>query len=296
MTTEQISCAPGSSTNEDLIAVVESDGVCDLVMLDGASSVADTNYIDREHGDVAWFVRAFSAALAQANVPGMRQGGAVRRAVDAVRARYRAQAAGAAIPVYAYPLAALAWVRIRQRDDHLALSLYCLGDCKVFAIDAAGAVRDLAPWVNPQEAVLQGAIGALTAEDLADPALRRARLLPMLRARRAAQHEAPAPNALCLAPQGEFDARETSVRLAPGSSVLVMSDGFYRLVDPYGLYTIETLAQRCRDGALAALMDELRLFEKARAPGMLAVKNADDASAVLWTGQPLTEGMKNDVV
>jgi hypothetical protein len=201
-----------------------------------------------------------------------------------VRQAYAARAGVGAVPVYAHPLAALAWIRIRQAQDHLALSLYCLGDCKVFAVDAAGAVRDLDPYVNPHEAVLKDAIAALGLEGVCDPAAKRARLLPMLRARRASQHGSPAPEVLCLAPRGEFKAREYALRLAPQTAVLAMTDGYYRLVDTYGLYTIEELAQRCRTDGLAALLDELRAFEAARASATLAVKSADDASAVLWTG------------
>lgn len=290
MTTEQISCAPGSSINEDLIAVFDSGGVCDLVVLDGASSVADTDYIDAQQGDVAWFVQAFAAALEAAIAPGVPQGAAVRRAVDAVRAGFDARAGAGSIPLYAHPMAALTWIRIEQRADHLALSLYCLGDCKAFAFDADGAVCDLDPYVNPHEAVLREAMGALNTQDMRDPLLRRARLLPMLRARRESQHSSSAPDVLCLAPQGEFKARAFTRRLPPGTAVLAMTDGFYRLVDAYGLYTIEGLVQRCRTRGLAALMDELRSFEAARASGVMAVKSADDASAVLWSGRLNTEG------
>jgi hypothetical protein len=281
MTTEQISRAPGSGSNEDLIAVFESDETTDLVVLDGATSVADTDYVDREQGDVAWFVQAFAAELRKAIAPGLAQGAAVRRAVDAVRRAYREGAGAQAIPLYAHPLAALTWIRIRPQTDHSALSLYCLGDCKAFAVDAAGAVLDLDPYVNPHESVLQEAIAALGLEGVADPAAKRARLLPMLRARRAFQHQSPAPEVLCLAQQGEFKAREYAFTLAPGAAVLAMTDGFYRLVDSYGLYTIEELAQRCRTDGLSALMDELRAFEAAR--GCYAGgESADDASAVLW--------------
>ena len=282
MTTQHISRAPDGGINEDLIAVFESGATTDLLVLDGATSVADANYIDPHQGDVAWFVQAFAAEMHGAIAANLSQGAAVRKAVDAVHRRYRAQAAGAAIPLYAHPLAALTWIRVRRMADHLDLSLYCLGDCKAFAIDGAGAVRDLDPYVNPYEAVLQEAIGALDLADVSDAAVKRARLLPMLRARREAQQGAPAPESLCLAPQGEFKAREYALRLQLESAVLAMTDGFYRLVDPYGLYTVEELAQRCRSVGLAALLDELRAHENARANAALAVKSADDASALLW--------------
>ena len=64
-----------------------------------------------------------------------------------------------------------------------------------------------------------------------------------------------------------------------------MTDGFHRLADTYGVYTQDDLVRRCRSAGLAGLVQELRAWEAARAGlhAPLAVKNADDASAVVWT-------------
>ena len=88
MTTHHLSSAPGSGTNEDLIRVFEAEGLTDLLVLDGATSVADANYVDQQRGDVAWFTHAFADALAQAIGPGVSQAQAVRRAVGTVRQAY----------------------------------------------------------------------------------------------------------------------------------------------------------------------------------------------------------------
>ena len=298
MTTAYLSCAPGDGINEDLIRVFRQDGLTDLLVLDGATSVADADYIDRQQGDVAWFTHAFAGALAREIDPGVAQARAVHRAIETVRQAWLAAADGRTVPLYAHPLAAMTWIRIRHLDDHISLSLYCLGDCKVFAVDAGGAVADLDPYVNPYEDVLQEAMAALTREGVHDPDLRRARLLPMLRARRESQHMAPAPSVLCLAPQGEFSAREYALRLPLDSALLAMTDGFYRLVDPYGLITLEELGRRCRQDGLAPLMRELRRFEGARTgdgatANSAAVKSADDASAVIWTALPPDLSLKD---
>ena len=296
MTTEHLSCAPDSGINEDLIRIIEGDRLTDILVLDGATSVADTNYIDTRQGDVAWFTHAFADALARViapGQPGVPQAQAVQRAIEAVGQAYRVASGARAVPLYAHPLAALTWIRIRQADDHFALSLYCLGDCKVFAVHPDDSVVDLDPYVNPHEAVLQEAMAALGAEGVADPVLRRERLLPMLRARREFQHTSPGPDVLCLAPQGQFKAREYALRLPPDAGVLAMTDGFYRLVDPYGLYKLEDLGRRCRRDGLEPLMRELRDFEVARTAGTMAVKSADDASAVIWT-PPLHDSYLKD--
>ena len=287
MSTEHLSCAPGSGINEDLIRVIEGGGLTDIIVLDGATSVADTNYVDAGQGDVAWFAHTFADALEQAIGPGVSQAQSVHRALESVRQAYRLAVGEREVPLYAHPLAAMTWLRIRQPGDHLALSIYCLGDCKAFVVHPDGAVADLDPYVNPYEGVLQEAMAALTLEGVADPARRRERLLPMLRARRESQHAAPAPNVLCLAPQGEFNAREYALSMPLDAAVLAMTDGFFRLADPYGLYTLEELGRRCRQAGLAPLMRELRQFELAQGAkqgnGTMALKRADDASAVIWT-------------
>ena len=119
-------------------------------------------------------------------------------------------------------------------------------------------------------------------EGVIDPTLRRERLLPMLRRRREEQNMAPAPQSLCLAPAGPFAARRYAVRAEPGTTLLVMTDGFYRLVDPYRLYNDAGLLRACAQGRLGALLGELREHERLSGGAGMAVKQADDASAVVW--------------
>jgi hypothetical protein len=200
-----------------------------------------------------------------------------------VRAAFDDRSLGEAVPVYAWPIAAMTWIRLlRGRDGASELLLYCLGDCKTLMLRADGGVQDLDPWVNPQEAVVQEAIAALAREGIDDPAVRRERLLPMLRRRREEQNTALGPQSLCLAPAGPFAARRYAARAEPGSTLLVMTDGFYRLVDPYGLHGDASLLRACASGGLEALLAELRAHEAASGGAGMAVKQADDASAVAW--------------
>jgi hypothetical protein len=268
--------------NEDLVAVFEQAGVADIVVLDGATSVAQRNYIDRHDGDVAWFVGRFGRAFGRTLAGRGSQEQAVRAAVDAVRAEFEDRTAGHAVPVHAWPVAAMTWVRVMPMGEASELMLYCLGDCKTLLLRADGSVLDLDPWSNPQEAVLQHAIAGLVDEGVDDPAARRERLLPMLRRRREEQNTAPQPQSLCLAPAGPFVARRYSLRAERGATLLVMTDGFYRLVDHYGLYTDAGLLRACAEGRLEGLLRELREYERASGGAGLAVKQADDASAVAW--------------
>jgi hypothetical protein len=105
----------------------------------------------------------------------------------------------------------------------------------------------------------------------------------MLRRRREEQNTALSPGTLCLAPAGPFAARRYALRAEPGAALLCMTDGFYRLVEPYGLYTDAGLAQACVGEGLDHVLARLRRHEHAAGSGTgMAVKQADDASAVLW--------------
>ena len=178
----------------------------------------------------------------------------------------------------------MTWLRISHHDKASHATLYSLGDCKTLLHTASGPCVDLDPFVNPQEAVLQDVIARLKADGVEDPLRRRERMLPMLRARRESQTMAPAPGVLCLAPNGPFQARLRSIELAHDASVLVMTDGFYRLVDLYGLYNDPGLVKACIEFGLEAQLDKLRNHElNCTDTATHAVKSADDASAVLWS-------------
>jgi hypothetical protein len=131
--------------------------------------------------------------------------------------------------------------------------------------------------------VLQAELARLAAEGVSGVEARRARLMPMLRARREFLNAAAAPTVLCLDPRGPIAAREHSAPLPPGSTLLAMSDGFYRIVDTYAMYSIGELAALCLARGLEAMLRELRDFEADQlGSASLSVKRADDASAAMY--------------
>jgi len=68
-----------------------------------------------------------------------------------------------------------------------------------------------------------------------------------------------------------------------GTKAVVMSDGFYRLVSPYGRYTDEGLIDAVLDRGLGALMRELREMEASPEDDARIgrFKTSDDATALL---------------
>jgi len=285
MSLQIVSAGAGAAHNEDWAGSFQAPGRTDLVIIDGGTSVADQDYIDPANGDVVWFVRRFATALGVSIEAGLDQDDAVHGAVHAVGQEFDTLTAGRAVPQYAWPIAAMSWVRISGSGAGKRLSLYCLGDCKVLLRDAAGAVIDLDPWVNPQEAVLRAEIARLQAEGVLDATQRHARLLPLLRERRVYQNTVANPAALCLQPRGAFAARRYALPFAPGAAVLAMTDGFYRLVDTYGVHTNASLVAFCAVEGLDAALAALRAHETDARAAPASGKRADDASAILWQAE-----------
>jgi hypothetical protein len=283
MQIDLISDGAKANHNEDWAGSFLTPAATELVVIDGGTSVAERDYIDPGAGDVVWFVARFAAALGTAIDAGLGQQAAAHAAVGQVHREFLARCDGQEVPLYAWPIAALSWVRAHEQGDGHRLELFCLGDCKVLLRRPGGEVLDLDPFVNPQEAIVRAEIEKLKREGIGDAVARQARLLPMLRARREFQNTVAGTNSLCLRPNGPFGARTHAADAPAGSVVLLMTDGFYRLVDTYGLHTPASLLELCMEHGLEAALAQLREHETAACgAGTAVVKRADDASALLW--------------
>ena len=284
---EQVSAAAEGRNNEDLVSVFRGEHCTDIVIMDGGTSVADRDYLDADASDVVWFVTRFSAALQQAISHDRSQQHSVALAAAAVHAEFVARADAASMPLYAYPIAAMSWVRVTQATGIVTLDLYCLGDCKTILRRPDRQIVNLDPYSNPQELVLKAEIDRLKRAGVTDPAHRMAALKPMLRARREFQHLAPSPQVLCPAPRGPFQARRYMTQAEPGAMLLAMTDGFSRIYDTYHLRSLDSLVQSCWHEGLAPALAGLRAFEAdCNGAGHQSVKRADDASAVSCVFDP----------
>lgn len=255
----------------------------DMWIIDGASSVADRNYIDI-NGDPIWFAQGFSRHLQKrinANVP---IADLVSASIADLGKEFRQHANSIEIPEYAKPIAALTFLRVNRKiDRNITLSIYALGDCTSLA-NIDGHCRNLDPYTNPQENLLAEKIKTLKNQGINDSEERRKILLPFLRQRRVEQNQSLHPDILCLNPSGQFNARQHFLEINGRIDILLMTDGFYRLVDIYKIYTNETLLQASGKIGLDNLFKQLRDFEKKQSElSSVPIKKADDATALYCT-------------
>ncbi len=175
-------------------------------------------------------------------------------------------------PRHNLPSAGGIWMR-RQGD---MLEFATLGDC-VAIVHTGGHAQ----FVGQLDMIR--AEHALNRKQLAEPA-GKAGGYANARETRNRMNTGGAHWVFSLHPEAAAHAGVTQVRMRGETRVLLMSDGFFRLVEPYGLYDINTLMDRALEGdALPELTAQLRAAEQDPADDARIgrLKTRDDACAVL---------------
>ena len=157
-----------------------------------------------------------------------------------------------------------------------------LGDCRVFALDAGGAVFQVG---GPDRiADVESELAAKAAKDASGAALlRHEGTMNMLRRLRATQNGGGNSWTFCLDPACAEHARVWRLDLARPAYLLLATDGFAALVDRYHAYDAGTLVQNAVSRGLHELGRELRGIELADIAGAEhpRFKPSDDATALL---------------
>ncbi len=236
-------------------------------VIDGATDVTELRPFRLAESGAAWFAEAISRRLMEEPAPDEAHADYFAAVVSDVAARAARESALplAKLPGEARPVAAMMWMAQRGRHADFVWA----GDCFALVADPGGSVR-LVGTEEKADAETEDARRMLemTAE------ARKARLKAQ---RRAAN--APENGLLSLDPAATRYFRQERLALAPGTSVLLMTDGLYRLVVPYGLDTPQSLMRRVLRDGLAGAITVLRAHE-AEASGQ-RLKPRDDAAAVL---------------
>jgi hypothetical protein len=289
---------PGSPgrTNEDVAGSTDRSAW----VLDGATGLGGDDLIAGEPA-AAWLARAYDQRLRAAGARKLAAPSALfARVITEVAAEFKAIRARAPRHRYEQPSAGMIFVQLRKAGR---LEWASLGDCRAILRGCSGRMR-----VTPGSATLRRldrkAITELAARRRAaeahgmDPpyADLLAAVRPTLRKHRGQLNRPGADGYWVLAGHtaavGHLACGELPVpdRGDPVRGLLV-SDGFYRLVDTFRRYgDAELLDAALRPGGLVALRDELRALEQAdpECRNPLRLKPRDDATALLFqvTGVP----------
>jgi serine/threonine protein phosphatase PrpC len=266
---------PGRA-NEDRAGSADAAGW----VLDGTTGLSSRRLLPGA-SDAAWFVAAVDEALRRHLPMGLEVCATLRRSVLDVRERFAAAALQPADEELERPAASLALARRGPGGD---LELASVGDCHILLRDARGKVEvfgsspvselDRQVVARLVELRAQGVEGYAEAWDHLVGVIRRNRTL------------ANRDGGYWVLDLGERWLPHVERRVCvwrPGEPLLLVSDGFYRLVDTFGFYTDQELLEAAQEDGLAELGRQLRTAEGedpecVRHP---RIKVHDDATALL---------------
>jgi serine/threonine protein phosphatase PrpC len=167
----------------------------------------------------------------------------------------------------------------RASESRRGLEFMWYGDCAAL-VSRDGAVTMIGEAMEARKR--EAGRARLVSQETKKSATDRTAFLPLLRASRnrinSGRNWLFSPDARAAA----HVSRQTE-RLAPGTLLLLASDGFLALVTDYGAYDLAGLMAAAKDKGLAALGEELRAIEAADPEGekFARFKTNDDATALL---------------
>jgi hypothetical protein len=281
-----LSIAGGAGANEDAWGWRDDGAWGSAWVIDGATGLDDREHVPDGPTDAAWHARALAAAFAAAPIADDDPAPAIARMIAGIAARWRAAVADPdAVPAWGLPTSAGMWCRARPAGDALDVDVAWLGDCVAILAPPTG------PTVTFNRGALEAADGRLRqriqglSEAGAEPTSFLGALKDELRARRAMANRPDGYWAFGVVPEAAAHLKRARRTVPRGSRLLLVTDGFYRLVDHFALYDDATLVDAARHRGLAALGAQLRAAERAdgRAQAAPRVKPHDDATAALFT-------------
>lgn len=270
---DQITSASGP-VNEDTSGV----GARSAWVVDGATGFSERR-LTPGASDAAWYAQRLSEALTRRTADGdLTMTQVLSRAIQDVAVKFSSFAATDVAPEE-IPLAALALIRASEGKLEYAV----LGDCAVLLRYGGKICIINDPHVATFDRVFGEKIRALHERGITDRQQLLAHMIPEVnRIRRMANQ----PGGFWIASLDAAAAEHAisgSVPLGGGVSIMLTTDGFLRLIDPFGKYSAGTLMAGARERGLASLLKELRAAEAGdetclRFP---RIKVRDDATAML---------------
>lgn len=273
---------PGGSTpNDDRAGGLVGSNRGHAWVIDGATGVGDRVYVPGADSDAAWLAGRLDQLfcdLPQSSEP-VRV--SLRRVIGRVRDDYLLATGSVSVPDYAIPSAAALYCGWEQSGHRIHVRFSGLGDCSALVREVDGPlhiVGDLSR--GGSDAQLLHRFSAFHGDESESA---RAELRDFLRSRRSLMNREDGYWVFSIAPEAASHVEETTLCLRSPADMLLMTDGFARLIDHFNAYTPDALISAAREHGLSALYEELRALENADAGCITAprVKSQDDASAVL---------------
>lgn len=284
---------PGGSTpNDDRAGGQFGHETGHAWVIDGATGVAPETFVPGADSDAAWiagqldhYFTSLPMSAAPVRVP-------MRRIIGRIRDDYFLAIAGRDVPDFAIPSAAALYCGWERCAHKLILRLSGLGDCIALLRDGCGRVHIVGD-VSPGGGDAGKLAGFAAFHGAADTAAQAA-LSSFLKEQRRRMNRPGGYWVFSISPEAAGYLREHTFVLVPPVDIMLMSDGFSRLIDHFGAYTPESLISAADRKGVEHLYRELRALEAGDADRSKAprVKVEDDASVVFFHIAPGRTGLR----
>lgn len=284
--------APGypARPNEDACGAVPEKGLAWVI--DGATGLAEDNLIADEYStDAQWFAHSANALLAHfgkrldeksGHAPFSLIRSLLEDVTDTLQKEFDKNKKRSPTAPFELPCASmcLVYIPVESADVHC----FGLGDCPVL-IETEDGVEMLEndPVLAARDAQSAALATPYLAEGLGFTETRK-KIAEHLTTGRGLVNTAQGYPIFSLDKTAPQNMRHELFSRKASGHALLLSDGFYALVDKYGCHTHETLMNAARKSGLAPLYDLLRKTEQEDDPDGKTyprLKQSDDATAML---------------
>ncbi|MGP4804871.1 hypothetical protein ACSV5G_13955 [Agrobacterium cavarae] len=264
--------------NEDRLAWNASSAF----VVDGATGLGDQQFMTGFGSDAAWIAEFAAKRLMSEVTPEADFADIIRRISQDARISFEALAGDQ--PRYAWPVAALAGLRVTQNG----LQFAGLGDSVAYILHDDGREESLMALPDAferEQAAARAHVARLGGIGAAGMATSDPKTLTDLRRNRERQNTADGTVwSLSLVPETADHIATATIDIAGGATAIICSDGLTDLVSLYGQYTPGSLIRRAVTAGLPSLIKELRQLEREIDPEGLKyprLKQSDDTTAIL---------------
>ena len=268
---------PNARINEDALGATSAAAW----VIDGATGVSDRPPIVAATTDAAWLAERLSAELrATFDMPDLDPVQALSRVEANIKSEFLALTRGVFCPASEQPSAAFASVVLRGKTLHLI----GIADCRIVYETRAGEIREFDPsdrGAAGGEALVIAERDRLIAEYPDENP--RPRLNTFIRKLREWANQDGGYSVVHSTRPWARRVRQETFEASKIRHLLLLSDGFYRLVDVFKVMTPAELMERTFAKGLPELYSQLRALEVADAACAThpRIKAYDDASAIL---------------
>jgi len=266
-------CTGGSAINEDLIGRTQAAAW----VIDGVSGADDCGIVG-EASDAVWLAKTLDAVLRQEFASSQQDVGALERVSSRISVAFSGIGAKrCGDDCVACPSACLALLSIVDRQIEISY----IGDCRVIAElpeDGLCVASDMR-IERFESLILEDLIDLIKREPNAEP---KWALRERFRVTRGFLNREDGYWVVHPTIEWLRGMRKTAAPAFEGQTALLVSDGFYRLVNLFGAHTDRSLLVAAKEHGLKALLETLRELEARESiEDYPRVKRHDDASACL---------------